>query len=86
MQINKWNYKTHKYDKVNIPDKWNVIKTCLNYNKIVNCPHCGKELKFGATYTSFEFHDENGLGYGVCAKCYYKEVKRKLKFYKEELM
>lgn len=84
MILRRWNYKTHKYDKVQIPDNWYVSIYEDNMNIMVNCPHCGKALRFGETYTSKEFHDFVGFGYGVCEECYEKEWERYLKERKEE--
>ena len=40
---------------------------------------CGKELKYGDTYTSLEIHTAMGFGYGVCEDCYEFEWKRREK-------
>ena len=50
----------------------------------MNCPHCGKELPYGETYTSKEIHNWVGLGYGVCEECYEEEWKRRKKYRTEE--
>ena len=79
MEINKWNYKKHIYEKCMIPEGWNCKTYSSNMDEIVNCPHCGKELSFGETYTSMEFHTEMGFGYGVCEECYSHEKERRFK-------
>ena len=68
MIVEKWNYKTHRYDKVSLPDDWNIkwYSEDMNMEEIVNCPHCGIEVKFGDTFVSKEFHNFLGFGYAVC--------------------
>lgn len=80
MKLRKWNYKTHEYDPIEVPYEWNVPLYTDDMEKIVNCPHCGKELPYGETYTSKEIHSWVGLGYGVCEECYEEEWKRREKY------
>lgn len=80
MVLGKWNYETHDYDPYKIPDEWNVPLITDDMEEIVNCPHCGKELKYGDTYTSKEIHNYIGLGFGVCSECYEKEWERRRKY------
>ena len=84
--INRWNYKTHKYDEIKYDDKkYNYQYFCNNMDEKINCPHCNKELKFGDSYTSLEFHTPiTGFGYGVCEKCYMEERKERYKNKKKE--
>lgn len=77
MNIDKWNCKKHIYEKQQIPDNWNCKTYSSDMNEIVNCPHCGKEIKFGDGYTSLEFHTGMGFGYVVCEECYDKEWERR---------
>lgn len=77
MKINRWNYKTHKYDECKIPEDWNCRTYCNNMDEIVNCPHCGKKKMFGDCYTSLEFHTDMGMGYAVCEECYQLEWERR---------
>ena len=77
MKLRKWNYETHEYDPIEVPDEWNISLYTDDMEEIVNCPHCGKELPYGETYTSKEIHNWVGLGYGVCEECYEKECKRR---------
>ena len=77
MIIKKWNYEKHEYEDYNIPDDWKVKTYSDNMDELVNCPHCGKELKFGAGYTSMEIHTNVGFGYTVCENCYEEEWKRR---------
>jgi len=76
MILNKWNYKKHIYEPYEIPDEWNCKTYSTDMEEIINCPHCGKEIKYGNTYTSKEIHTEMGFGYGVCEDCYNKEWER----------
>lgn len=71
MILRKWNYDTHKYDDYEIPKDWNVKTYSDDMDEIVNCPHCGKQIKFGDGYTSMEIHTSVGFGYCVCHECYY---------------
>lgn len=80
MILNKWNNKTHEYEPYKIPDNWNCKTFSLNMNEIVNCPHCGKALEYGNTYTSKEIHTDIGFGYGVCEECYEEEWERRRKY------
>lgn len=83
--LKKWNYMTRTYDDCVIPDDWcceilsysDMLNDDINYDKKVNCPHCGKLVKLGDTFASLEFHSEYGLGYPVCVECYRKEIKNK---------
>ena len=77
MILNKWNVKKHTYEPYEIPDEWNCPLYSEYLDQIVNCPQCGKELQYGNTYTSKEIHNNIGLGYGVCEKCYQEEWERK---------
>lgn len=77
MILNKWNYETHEYDKIEVPDSWNVKSYSQEMKEKINCPHCGKEIEVGDSYTSMEIHTEMGFGYCVCEKCYDNERRRK---------
>lgn len=83
MILGKWNYKTHKYDDYEVPDDWNVVLYSDDMEEVVNCPHCGKELLYGKTYTSKEIHNSFGLGFGVCEQCYNQEWDRRRKYEEE---
>ena len=76
MLLKKWNWKTREYDPYEIPDDWNVKTYSNDMGEIVNCPHCGREVEFGDTYTSREIHTEHGFGYSVCEVCYAREWER----------
>ena len=75
--LNKWNYEKHKYERYRIPDEWNVKIFTGNMEEIINCAHCGKKIKAGDSNTSYEIHNEAGIGYGICERCFNKEIMRK---------
>ena len=77
--LRKWNYDTHKYEPLIIPDNWYCTLFSNNMKTKINCPHCGKVITYGDSYTSLEIHNDHGLGYGVCYDCHALEVARKLK-------
>lgn len=77
MLLNKWNYQTHSYDPMQIPNDWNCKTYSDDMDEIINCPHCGKQIKFGDGYTSLEIHTHIGFGYIVCEECYNKEWERR---------
>lgn len=85
IELRKWNYETKVYDKVEYEDEDLVfVLFTRNMDLVVNCPHCLKKMKYGSSFTSLEFHNAYGLGYPVCAKCYYEEWDRRRK-YREDL-
>lgn len=84
MILKKWNYETHKYDDIELPDKLYVSLYENDMNVMVNCPHCLKPVKFGECYTSMEFHNWVGFGYAVCENCYNEEWERRRKFKEEK--
>ena len=85
MILNKWNYKKHTYEPYKIPDDWNCKLYSENMSEIINCPHCGKKIKFGNSYTSLEIHNHIGLGFAVCEECYTKEWIRRRKGDEEDV-
>jgi hypothetical protein len=77
MYIQKWNYDKRDYEEYIYPKEWDICLYSEDMDKIVNCASCGKELRYGDTYTSQELHCNVGLGYGVCEECHNKEMVRK---------
>lgn len=77
IRLNKWNYEKHKYEKYCVPSEWNVKIYTGNMEEIINCAHCGRKIKAGDSNTSCEIHNEIGIGYGICGKCFNKEMMRK---------
>ena len=80
MILRKWDYERHTYDKIKVPKDWKCTVYCEDMDQVINCPQCGKKLKYGETYTSLEIHSVGGFGYAVCEKCYEKEWKRRKKY------
>lgn len=78
--LQKWNWIKHKYEKYEIPEEWFCKTYCNDLKEIVNCPHCGRKIKFGDSYTSREIHTPVlTFGYAVCESCYEKEWERSKK-------
>jgi hypothetical protein len=74
--LRKWNYNKHDYEPYEVPEDWKLVLFTDNMEDITVCPHCGKEVPFGYTYTSKEIHTDMGFGYFVCEKCYKQEWER----------
>ena len=74
MTLRKWSYKKRVYEPYEIPDEWNVATYSDDMDKVVQCAQCGREVKFGDTYTSHEVHTKFGMGYAVCDRCYDEEL------------
>lgn len=85
MTINKWNYAKHEYEEMILPDDWTCKTYSGNMLEMINCPHCGKKIKFEDAFVSLEFHTESGLGYGVCDDCYEQEWERRKKYKGDQL-
>lgn len=69
----RWIPKKHKYKKYRLP-----FGACLysgDMDKVVSCASCGKEIKYGDSYTSRQIHTGFGIGFAVCSECYEKELK-----------
>ena len=75
--MEKWNFKLKKYEPYEVKKGWRVALWSDDMNLKINCANCGKEVKFGTTYTSMKIHNDFGLGYSVCSKCYEKEWKER---------
>lgn len=85
MVVNKYDFVTKKYTKVEIPDDWHTPLFTNNMKEIINCISCGTKIEYGEGYTSLKYHNSCGLGYCVCHKCYYeKEWVEKINAYKKE--
>lgn len=78
MVVGKWNYKIQDYDPHKIPDEWHCPVSCDDTDEIINCCQCGREIKFGESYTSKEIQDDYALGFRVCDKCHVDEWRRKV--------
>lgn len=79
MFLNKWNYKKHKYEPYEVPDNWDVAEIKSDMDATCNCASCGRQIKFGDSYSSNIFHILLGLSCAVCGECYEKEMKERFK-------
>lgn len=77
MTLERWNWKTRKYENYDVPDSWCVKTFVPDLDTVVDCASCGTGVPFGLCYTSLEIHNAVGFGYAVCAECYEKEIKRR---------
>lgn len=77
--LNKWNVLTKEYEPLRIPNNWKCKTYSNDMEELVNCPQCGKKIRFGDCYTSLEVHTNFGMGYAVCEDCYNKEWERRNK-------
>lgn len=72
----KWNYKTHSYDLIAIPE------ACILYTNNMDaqtvCAQCGKKIAYGSSYSSMEIQTSMGFGYPVCPECHDAELKRRI--------
>ena len=50
--MKKWNYETHQYEEYKVPSDWNVSMYETDMKKVVNCAECGKQIKYGESFTS----------------------------------
>ena len=70
MIINKWNGKD--YEPYEVTNDWKIPLMCNDMNEIINCVHCGCKMTFGEGYTSHRYHNNSGMGYYECEKCYFE--------------
>lgn len=80
-EMQKWNYEKDDYEPYTVPDDWKVMTIAEADSDKCNCASCGKELPFGKTFTSRVIHTRYGMGYGVCKKCYDKELEDDLEYH-----
>lgn len=78
--MKKWNYETRQYEEYTVPSDWNVSMYETDMEKVVSCAECGKQIKYGESFTSVKIHDEVGFGYAVCYDCHCKGLKEKLEY------
>lgn len=74
--MNKWNVRTNVYETYKIPDNWYCPLYCNDLTTTINCASCGKQMEYGAGYTSALIHNKYGIGYTVCEACKYLENKQ----------
>ena len=68
----RYNELTREYEPWEVPDDWHLLCYSSDMDEKCNCAMCGKELRYGDTYTSFQIHTKNGFGYGVCESCHFQ--------------
>lgn len=83
MVVNKYNFATKEYEKVDIPNNWHTPLYTKNLKEIINYISCGTKIEYGSGYTSMKYHNNAGFGYCVCHKCYYDIEWKERNFYNE---
>lgn len=71
----KWDHTERMYEDIEIDDGCKAYSEDMN--EIIICPSCGKGLRIGIGYTSYEIQTPFGFGYVVCNDCYFKELRRR---------
>lgn len=74
--VRKYDRSKHAYNPpVELPKEWHTPLIADDMNQMINCAGCGKELKFGNSFTSMIICDMSGaFGFPVCEECYQKEL------------
>ena len=75
--MERFDYVTRTYKPHIIPAHWHCPIISDNMDEGINCTSCGEKLTYGESYTSIEIHNQIGLGYPVCRKCYDVENQRR---------
>lgn len=71
MVVEKWD--GHGYVPAVIKDA-RYLAFSDDMNDMTTCPSCGKEVKYGDTYTSTVYYFNGGVfGMSVCEECHRKE-------------
>jgi len=71
----KWNYQKREYEEV---ENIYGLHICPPFGSLTWCANCGKALISGfEDYTSLQWHNGVGLGYGVCGECHTTELRAK---------
>lgn len=76
MKAQKWNWHKHEYEPYDLPE--GSLMYHYDMDKKVACAQCGQEITYGDSYNSWEVHNNIGIGYAVCEKCYKQEWRRKI--------
>ena len=85
MKAYKWNFRTKKYKKVDIPSECFLAFIADDYDEKVPCAECGKAQEIGSMFSSRRLHTENGIAYLVCSDCYAEEIAEEAEAFKERL-
>ena len=72
MMARKYDVRRKGYKSYELPKGASVYERFMK--NIISCAGCGKKLPFGDCYTSLTIHNELGIGYSVCKRCYKQEV------------
>lgn len=70
-QIRAYKWNGADYEPYPIPEGCNCVTYSPDMDEIVNCISCFRELPFGETYTSHQYHTKGGMGFAEYEKCYY---------------
>lgn len=55
----------------------NNLTYCNDMDRIVECPECGKKVRYGKLYNVGEWFEPKGVWrFGICPECAEKEWKR----------
>lgn len=73
--IQKWNFKTQRYDPYQVPDGTVLALYLEDMDTIIHCAGCFQPLQYGKSLTSRTLHNQMGFGWPVCADCYAIEFK-----------
>lgn len=66
-------------DRIVIPDEELVVINTTDMELLCNCACCGKEVKYGDTWSSTEWFDESGVwSLPVCRECHEREMRKAL--------
>lgn len=81
-----WIENKHEYIPYELPEGAALYE--VDMDQIVQCAHCGREVRYGDCYTSRTIHNDYGLGYAVCEDCYYQfdtpQIEKKVEEVAEE--
>lgn len=76
MIVYEWDPIKREYIATYRPDDKQYITFATDMDVVCNCVCCGKEMKYGDSYTSRRFHTALGFGYSECEECYKENWKR----------
>lgn len=85
MKMFIWNFEKQDYEPYTVPKAWIVKTFSIDMDAVINCASCGRELKYGRSYTSRKIHTKGGFGFMVCKDCYDEEWKEELEFAKHRM-
>lgn len=69
----RWVPGQREYRECRVPD--GACLGVVDFSTAANCAECGCEVVFDENYCSLLIHNELGLGYAVCARCYEEELR-----------